>query len=195
MFAERLAKKSNLPVFFVLYPKAPTTNCKQAYPLMINFVQGVQQKFEHVVLAGDSSGGGFAVGLCLHLKDMGKKQPEQLILFSPWVDVALENPVISVSNEKIWGKLWAGDLDVCDPKVSPSFGNLEGLPPTTLYVGTREILYPDNILFFEKLQKARVLCSLHVGEGMNHVYPIYPIPEARKVLKEVVQTIQTKNNP
>ena len=124
-----------------------------------------------------------------------------MILFSPWVDVALENPelehyqkldpFISVSNEKIWGKLWAGDLDVCDPKVSPSFGNLEGLPPTTLYVGTREILYPDNILFFKKLQKARVLCSLHVGEGMNHVYPIYPIPEARKVLKEVVQTIQT----
>ena len=40
-----------------------------------------------------------------------------------------------------------------DPRVSPIFDNLEGLPPTLVQVGSKEILLDDAKRFREKLKK------------------------------------------
>ncbi len=56
-----------------------------------------------------------------------------------------------------------------------------------MFVGTREIFYPDVLEFYERLEAADVGVQLIVGEGMNHVYPLYPMPEAEAALELVVR--------
>ncbi len=42
------------------------------------------------------------------------------------------------------GRLYAGDLEVTDWRVSPLFGDLTGLAPMSVYTGTHDILVTDS---------------------------------------------------
>ena len=88
------------------------------------------------------------------------------------------------------GETWAAGLDSKDYKVSPLFGEVKGLAKTTLFVGTHEIFYPDVVKFYNKLKDSGVDAELNVGEGMTHVYAIYPlVPESKEAFKHIVETI------
>ncbi len=69
--------------------------------------------------------------------------------------------------------------DPKDPFASPLFGDLAGLPPSLMITGGDEILLPENEALHQKLLAAGVPSTLYVEEGMWHVYPLYPVPEAR----------------
>ena len=56
-------------------------------------------------------------------------------------------------------------------------------------VGTREIFLPDNALFHAKLLEAGVDSTLHVGEGLNHVYPMFPTPEGHRARRDLVRLV------
>lgn len=71
------------------------------------------------------------------------------------------------------------------------FGNNIGLPNMLIFVGTHEIFYPDISKFYQKLKSANVPVQLIVGNKMDHVYPIYPIPEAKEAIALIVKTIET----
>ena len=88
------------------------------------------------------------------------------------------------------GKCWVGELDTQDYRVSPIFGDISALHDVYLFVGTREIFYPDVTAFYEMLQAQGIASELYVGEGMNHVYPIYPIPEANDALDQICAILQ-----
>ena len=45
--------------------------------------------------------------------------------------------------------------------------------------GGDEILLPESLEMTERLQAAGVDARLYVEDGMWHVYPLYPVPEAR----------------
>ena len=45
-----------------------------------------------IVLAGDSSGGGYALALALTLRDRGGPPPTHLVLHAPWVDLTTSTP-------------------------------------------------------------------------------------------------------
>ena len=58
----------------------------------------------------------------------------------------------------------------------------------TVFAGTREILNPDSVKLFGRLDRSGDN-QLIVGEGMFHVYPLLPIPEARPAMDRIVQKI------
>ncbi len=86
------------------------------------------------------------------------------------------------------GKRWADGLDVHDPQVSPIYGDLKGIHNVTVFVGTDEIIYPDATKMFFMLEKD-VSNELIVGEGMNHVYPLFPIQEAASADNKVFHIV------
>ena len=136
---------------------------------------------------GDSSGGGLALAFAESLRDSGDPMPERLVLLSPWIDVTMTNPAIPALEEGDFilsayglaglGKLWAGEVDVRDSRVSPLYGSMTGLPPTLIFCGTDEILRPDITLLHEKMKAAGTKSRLVIGEGLWHVFPSYDIPE------------------
>src|SRR4051812_7463006 len=78
------------------YGLAPQHTHREAYPLVTAVYR---QLLEHVdagdvTLAGDSAGGGLALGVAQTLAQEGLPQPRQLVLLSPWLDLTISNPDI-----------------------------------------------------------------------------------------------------
>lgn len=202
-FLNRLAKELDISIYLPIYPKLPQYTYEDAYAAAMEFYEELCGKgYKEISFMGDSAGGGFALGFAIELAKTDLFQPDQLILFSPWVDVSMENvemekyekadPMLGIYGLKVLGTMWSGeDLDVHDPKVSPVYGDLTDLGHITLFVGTREIFYPEILRLDEALTQQGVAHTLHVGNGMNHVYPVYPIPEADDVFDEVTELIRT----
>ena len=186
-------------VIVPIYPKAPNHHPTEAFELLTKLYLELAAKYDEIVLMGDSSGGGLALSLTQQWGEKGYKQPIKTILFSPWVDLTLSDPeieryqkiepLISAASERIWAKVWAQDLALTDPRISPTFGPMDKLVKVLLYVGDREILYPDICKLY-KIMKDSADVRFVVGHGMNHVYQVYPIPEARRALDEVVNEIE-----
>ena len=195
--AARTAKETGSEVVLMVYPKEPVYDCETAYRLCIDYYLSYIENNDcgKIVFMGDSAGGGLALGLAETLRDMGEQGPEELILISPWVDVTMSNPemeeylkkdpMLGIDGLRRMGEVWAGDLPVTDPRVSPIYGDLSGLCHVTLTTGTWEVFCPDTMLLAEKFREAGTECGLIVGERMIHCYPICPIPEAKGALEVI----------
>ena len=57
------------------------------------------------------------------------------------------------------------------------------------FVGTRELFYPDDTLLYEKL-KDNPRVKLYVGQGQNHVYPVYPTLEGRMATETIADIVR-----
>lgn len=200
-FLNKLSERCDCRIIMPIYPGAPVHTFDFCYKKMEGFCLSEMEK-EDVIFMGDSSGGGLALGLTLRLKEEGKPLPSRLILFAPWVDLTMTNERIPEFEKtdprnsrwlaSLWAGAWSDGHDLKDYRLSPIYGRLNGLPPVVQYVGTRDLLYPDCELLHNKLKASGVRSSFVTGRGLNHVYPIYPIPEARAALDSVAMIIGTK---
>jgi acetyl esterase/lipase len=197
-FCDKLAKKVNATVFAPIYPLAPNHTYEETYEIVENLYKDLLAMDKPIIIMGDSAGGGLSAAFCEYLAVMNLPQPENLILISPWLDVSMSgdyddvefDPMLGVDGLREMGETWAAGLDSKDYKVSPLFGEVSGLPKTTLFVGTHEIFYPDVIEFYNKLKDNGIDAELNVGEGMTHVYAIYPlVPESKEAFKHIVEIL------
>ena len=197
---ERLARKTGAQVVVPTYRLAPFACYREAYDLIVpeyrKYAEACPDK--KIILMGDSAGGGLSLALTEYFKLEGIRLPDELVLLSPWVDVAMENeeiekyqpkdPFLSAESLRFAAKRWADDLDVHDWRVSPIFGDLKGIHHVTVFAGTNGILYPDIVKCFHMLDQDPSN-ELIVAEEMNHVYPLYPIPEAKPAVDKIIQVV------
>lgn len=200
-YLNRLAQRTGAKVVVPLYALAPNNNFRRAYQQLAQLYARLYAvaPASEITLMGDSSGAGLALGFSEYLGQRGLPQPGHLILISPWLDIDLTNPVIKKYEDKdvtlaSWGlrrigAIWAGDVDHRDYRLSPLYGNLDQLRDVSLFVGTREIMYPDVNSLVQKLRDAQIPVNYHVGRRLFHIYPLYQIPEAEEVMEEVVRVV------
>ena len=202
-FLDKLAQQVNARVIVPIYPLAPTHTWDETFAILTEiYLSQLKDANLPVIIMGDSAGGGLSVAFCEYLAQEGYRQPDKMILFSPWMDVSMSNPkaadfedadpMLSAYGLVEMGKTWAGDLPLEDYRISPIFGDISVLENVYLFVGTREIFYPDVTDFYSMLTEQGVQAKLYIGEGMNHVYPLYPIPEASAAARTVYRIIQGK---
>ena len=183
-----------------LYGLAPPHTHREAYPLLRRVWTDLRAEGTGgAVLVGDSAGGGLALGLTQELVADGDGVPDRLVLLSPWLDLTLSHPRMA-EYEALdpWlarpglleaARAWADGDDPTAPRLSPGNGTAAGLPPTALFVGTREIGYPDAASFAESAAAAGVEVDLTVAEGAVHVYPLVPAPEGAEGTRAVVAAV------
>lgn len=198
VFCDKIAKKTNATVFAPVYPLAPKHTYEETYRIVEDLYKFALEMGKPITIMGDSAGGGLSAAFCEYLATIGFEQPQHLILISPWVDVSMSgdyddytecDPALGVEVRE-FGESWSGDLDIKDYRISPLFGDVSQFSQTTLFVGTHEIIYPDIIEFYDKLKSSDIDAKLIVGEGMTHVYPIYPlVPESREAFNQIVEII------
>ena len=99
------------------------------------------------------------------------------------------DPFLTVSSLSVCANRWKGDLDLHDRHISPIYGDLKGLRNVTVFLGTCEIFYPDVTKFFAMLGDDPSN-ELIVAEEMNHVYPLFPIPEAKSAVSKIISVIK-----
>lgn len=154
-------------------------------------------KPEHIVVAGDSAGGGLALSLGLYLMEHGLPLPGGFITMSAWTDLTNsgESHVSNYQLDPLFGNStdnmlyhseYIGGADPEDPYISPIFGDFSGFSPVLMQVGSYEVLLSDTLTVADKLKKAGVKRKVSVYEGMFHVFQmgLDLLPESRKAWGE-----------
>ncbi len=157
---------------------------------------------ENIIFAGDSAGGGLAMGLCHYLKDNGRKLPRAIIAMSPWTDLTASgdsykenvdiDPVFGSRPDVIYDSTYIGDDDPQNPYISPLFGDFSDFPPMLIQVGTHEMLLSDSLSVANKAKAAGVKVRLTKYEGMFHVFQMAAklMPESKKAWIEIKMFIE-----
>lgn len=199
----KLSKETNTPIVMPIYLKVPNYTCEEAYDAMVDLYLDIatRENVKRIVLIGDSSGGAMSLVLAQIIRDLYPSvlQADDIVLLAPWMDVSMENEEILsiVPHDHMLGlfgtiengKQWAGDKDVHDPMVSPIYGNFHHLGRITMFVGTRDMLYPDAAKFSDLLYKMDIDHTMVVEENLDHPYPLFPIPEATKAQNMIIDII------
>lgn len=184
------------------YPHAPEHCVTDVFDLLVPLYNELAARVgsSNVTLMGDSSGGGISLALAQRLREDGHDQPAQIILLSPWLDATLSNPEIAkfdkidpflgVEGLKYGGEVYARDVDAKSYLVSPVYGSLKNLAPITLFIGTRDILYPDCRKLWNNAEVEGVKINYREYEGMVHNWMLGPMPEAKHAIAEIIDTIR-----
>jgi monoterpene epsilon-lactone hydrolase len=147
-----------------------------------------------IALVGESAGGGLAVALLQVLRDRGASLPACALLLSPYADLTLSgdtvsskaavDPLLSPESLRLRVLDYAGDVDPADPLISPVFGDLGGLPPLLIQVGSHEVLLSDAIRLAGRAASDDVEVTLEVTPGVPHVFQAFSdlLDEASKAL-------------
>jgi len=187
------------------YGLAPQHTHRDAYPLVTTVYRELLEEVDAatVTIAGDSAGGGLALGLAQTLREAGLPQPGRLVLLSPWLDLTISNPGVpaveardpwlSSTGLRVAGESWAGGEDPTQPRLSPLNGPLDGLAPIDVSVGTREICLPDVLELQRRATAAGAEVQVEVCEGAVHVYPLTPTPEGRTAAHRIVDLIADRD--
>ncbi len=196
-FVKRMIESEDVTVYLPIYPLAPVYTYKDTFP-MLDFVYDLMLERHdpsRITIMGDSMGGNLALSFPQTL--IGRKEMcGSIVLLSPCLDMAGDHPkmkeydrnepMLSIREVEVCGKLWAGDKDVHDPIISPIYGPLEGLPRISVYVGTRELLLIDSERLRDRALEEGHELHYHEWKGMSHVFPVQPIKEAKQVFPEIM---------
>jgi acetyl esterase/lipase len=64
-------------------------------------------------------------------------------------------------------------MDRRDPRVSPLYADLNGLPPTLIQIGACETLLEDSTRFAAAAGAANVAVTLEIWPDMIHAFPMW----------------------
>lgn len=202
LMLDKITKQVDSTFIIPDYPLAPYSNFEDCYKKMAVFYKKVLKYYpdKKIIFMGDSAGGGLALGLSLYFAKKKLPVPDKLILLSPWIDLKMDNPkieeyldidpMLKIDELRVDAAYWANGKNLKDYRLSPIYGDLSVLKDVTVFCGTHEIFYPDMLRFMDKLKENKVKHKLYVGEGLNHVYPAFPIPEADEAIEKIARIIK-----
>ena len=157
------------------YPAA-VEDARAAYEGLL--AQGVDPG--RIAFAGESAGGGLAVATLLALREAGTPLPSGAFLMSPYVDLTLTgetladrealDPILAPAGLRARVPDYVSGADASDPHISPIFGDLSGLPPLLIQVGSHEILLSDALRLAARAALSDVTVTLEVTAGVPHVF-------------------------
>ena len=200
----KVAKTTGVTILMFEHRNAP----EDPYPAALDdslttyrWLLGQAVSPNNILVMGESAGGGLCLASLLAIRDQGLPLPKAAVALSPWTDLKLtgdsyrtkKNVCISPEGMNVvCSKYYYGDHDPEDPYISPLYGDLHGLPPLFISVGTYETMLDDSTRFADKAQKAGVEVTLRVDEKMVHCYPLLApmFPEATRAMDEISKFIR-----
>lgn len=190
----------NIKVVMPIYPLTPQHTWQDSYDLMDELYANLLKEGKPIVIMGDSAGGGFACAYTQYLYKMGKPLPYKRVLISPWLDVTFANPeaaeiesrdaMLCIYGLLELGKMWKGDLDAKDYRISPLYGELNDGVPTLITVGTNEIMLPDCNTLYNTLVASKCHTTILYGVGLWHIFPTFDISEGIAVRQRIIKFIR-----
>ena len=202
--AASVAKAAGIATVSVAYRLAP----EHPFPAAIEdatavyrwlLAQGSQPG--RIAILGDSAGGGLTVATLLALKAAGVPLPGAAVCLSPWVDLectgasmasrAAVDPMLSKGMLLGMAAAYLAGADPKSPLASPLHGDLAGLPPLLIQVGTAETLHDDAVRLHARALAAAVDVTLEPWEDMIHVWHAFPmLPEAQRAVARIGEFVR-----
>lgn len=187
-YGSTLAVRCGIRVFCPAYRLAPESPFPAALEDALESYQYLLRKGydpKQIALCGESAGGGLIYALCLKLKEENLPLPGGLISMSPWTDLTSSgesyetnrdvDPNMTAEQLQFYTRCYTEDPK--NPLASPLFGNLEGLPPSLIFVGGDEIMLSDAADMHKILLEAGCKSKLVVAPERWHAYVLYELAE------------------
>jgi monoterpene epsilon-lactone hydrolase len=194
-----MAKAFQAPVYGLDYRLAPehpfpaaVEDAAKAYEWLL-----IRHPEAAIVLAGDSAGAGLAIATAVGVRDGGMKQPKAIVAFSPYSDLAVTGASVEANAKSCAmftprsvreaAAMYLAGANARDPRASPLYADLAGLPPMLLFASRHEILRDDTLRLAERASAAGVKVQLVVRDRLPHVWPVFVtlLPEARDAFATV----------
>ena len=199
-FARLIAEKTNSTLIIPLYELLPTGSCEKLLVLIHNLYKEVMKDNpKRVHLIGDSAGGGTILSYSMLLRDKGIRNVDNVIMVSPWIDLSMTNPALKedekqdtmngLEGTKYAGKLWARNMNIYDPFVSPIYGKFNDLAKLTLIFGGKEILTSECKRFHKILEDANIDHNYIIYENEGHDFAAFPTKEGKLVIEDIANII------
>lgn len=188
-FIEAMIRLTGCSARVPLYPLAPEHGHEEALASALVHYRDLcaEVPAERIVVMGDSAGGGLSLALAQALPPARLPQPGQIVLLSPWLDLTMSDPatlahqardpVIKAEAALAAARLYAGDLPLEDPRVSPVYGEVRGLAPVTVFTGTSDLLYPDARRLMQRMRAVGQQIEIVEYPDMVHAWMLLPLPE------------------
>lgn len=197
-FLKKIADEFDCRVVAPIYPKAPDYTYEAAVDMVADCYSDLLLDYlpEEIVFMGDSAGGGLAISLAMYCREINLPQPSDIICFSPWVDLVMDNPELpayektdtnlALRDLQIKALAYAGSEEALhNYLVSPIFGDFTGLAPVTLFSGTREMFYPEVERFAGLMTAAGAEVNYYPYKNMQHAFVLYPVREQKQALTQI----------
>lgn len=199
MHVSKFAKGSGLKALVFDYRLAPEhpypaalEDSLDAYKWLLE--QGY--KSTDIVIAGESAGGSLTLAVLVAIRDQGLSLPKAAVSISPCTDLTCsaesfkknaKRDIAPMNSWSVWTGYYVGKNDPSLPWLSPLNGDLNGLPPILLCVGSSEIHLDDTRNFAVKAKEAGVETNFKIWEGMIHAFPLLSpfFPEAKAAMDEI----------
>ncbi len=188
--------------YYRLAPKHPfpaaVEDAAHAYRWLIS-----QYPRTKLILSGDSAGAGLALVTAIAARDSGLRLPAAIVGFSPYADLAVTGDSVEANAKSCAmftprgvreaAALYLNGADPRDPRASPLYADLTGLPPMLLFASQHEILRDDTLRLAERASAAGVRVQLVVRDKLPHVWPVFVtlLPEARDAFGTVANFART----
>lgn len=201
--AGRAAGARALAVAFRLAPEHPFPAAHDDALAAWRFLRAQGIEARRIAVGGDSAGGGLSLALALRLRDMGETLPGCLWLCSPWTDLTMSGETLASKDsfdplihkpylEELASAYAPAGVDRKDPRVSPLFADLKGLPPMLIQVGSAETLLADSTRFAAAAGAADIPVTLEVWPHMIHAWMMWNarLADGRRALRHAGTFIQ-----
>ena len=180
-------------MYLVDYRIAP----QNVYPAALDDAVKVYKKVlsdgvdpKNIIVTGDSAGGNLALALSLYLKQKNIPQPKCLVLISSWSTMTTNQPSRKYNENKdlilgkgtpLYGEVqkkpsYADKIKLNDPRLSPIYADLKGLPPMLIQAGGYELFLSECIELAKKAAADDVKVTLTIYPGMSHDFALL-LPE------------------
>ena len=207
----RIANASVLAIDYRLMPEnkrvACIEDCQTAYKWVLeNGPDGKTGAPSSFFIAGDSAGGNLSLMTIAWARDLGLPAVNAAVALSPLTDSTFSSPSMRSniatdhmlgpslgsitkmpSTIRVWLGLMLGRIRPNDPRVSPIFGDLSGLPPTLVHASEAEMLLDDSRRWVNKALEAGTDATLQTWPHVLHVWHIFgdKMPEAKEAFENI----------
>lgn len=167
------------------WPAAPE-DCETAALWLVEEA-GARFGTTRLAIGGVSAGATLAMTTLLRLRARGMATAfaGAALQFGTY-DMSGRTPAGRLLDGEFFIQAYAGEVaDRTDPDISPVYGDLRGMPPVLLVVGSADILLEDNLAMAARLSAAGGEVDVRVYPESPHGFALHPTAMARTALHDI----------
>lgn len=189
-FLEETARRSGAAGAMIHYRLAPRHSFPAALEDVLHALEALSTEAVirpgRWVLSGDEAGAGLALAAAQVLAGSETASPAAVLLSAPWADLTREEYADPLRIAA--ARLYAGAVPRTDPRLTPLYGELSGLPPVHLVVGAEDELVEDSRRLDAALTDAGTAHEyLEIPGGVDQVTIDGPGPHSQQARRFLIE--------